>query len=481
MHFDESVLDLVKRLCISVYKETESSDGLPINQQFLRRITSLTYGILLKKSDHPVELPDDDICNPLHELQFRRFEMNILAKTHIDKKRSKRFDQCVDKIETEDLLNSELMQALFILMVSLKDSVPAQEGIDYNITGVENFLQSAIDDYQPYRTVSTEMMRLPSSLPNIFDSHCNTDKSRNPYMPSFMSAEVYNTNQFQFLKLLSSNLQAQEISRPLLYHEEFRSTDNIFSSLLIKKAAMQTSSRLPNLMKLHQKQKKSTSTQKTISKRVRNIVENAYEKPIFMKSLSWDHVGKAMDSTQHERKFASDCPSAFLHMLAVQAIQKSDNFDVKIIKTSQLIDDIKLLLVGTPSDTFHYNMELMCFSMVQNVTVENVAPITMLASVQGFLECGTCYARLKILCCTDADNFNMKFDGFVFQVKRFSYHIKELFYYPKLYNVLEPIMQYTFKKSIAFSIALAMLQEHEHYESFIPNQISIVKIFIAFY
>lgn len=409
MHCDESVLQLVKRLCISIYNETPSRDGLPFNQQFLRKTTSLAYAILLKKSNHPIELPDDDTYNPLHELQFRRFEMKILAKTQTDKERSKRFDQCVDKIETEDLLSSELMQALFILLVSLKDSVPPKEESDCNVIGWG--IQSALDDYQPYRIVSNEMMRLPSSLTNLFDSKSNTGMSRNPYMPSFMSGEVQTANKFQFLKLLSSNLQDQVNTRPSMYHQESHSTHNIFSSLLIKKPVMQTSSRLPSLMKLHQTQKRTV-----IPKRSGNILQNVYEKPIFIKSLSWDHFGKPLDSTQQERPFASDCPSAFLHMLAVQAIQKGDNFDVEIIKTAQLIADIKLLLGGTSSPTFHYNEELMSFSMVKNVTVENVAPVTMLASVQGFLECGTCYARLKFLCCNDTENFNMKFNGFVFQV-----------------------------------------------------------------
>lgn len=403
MHFDESVLELVKRLCLSIYNETASSDGLPINQQFLRRATSLTFEILLKKSVHPIEIHNDDTFNPLHELQFRRFEMNILAKTQTDKKRSKQFGQCVDKIETEDLLNSKLMQTLFIFLVALKDSVPTQEGHDCNVIGLGNFFQSAKDEYQPYRILSTEMMRLPASLTNIFHSKDNPDKSRNPYMPSSMSGEGYNAKNVQFLQLLSSNLKGHKNSRPSMYHPESRASD-IFSSLLIKKPVLQTNSR------------QKYSIQATIPISFENGVQNVYEKPIFMKSLSWDHLKKPMDSTQHERQYASDCPSAFLHMLAVQAIKKSEHFDVEIIQTSQLIADIKLLLVGTPSHTFHYNEDLMCFSMEKNVTVQHVAPTTMLASVQAFLECGTCYARLKILCCIDTDNFNTKFDGFVFQV-----------------------------------------------------------------
>lgn len=409
MMCDESVLELVKQLCVSIYNETASCKNATLNQQFLRRTTSLAFEILLNKSDHPVTLPVVDTFTPLDELQFRRFEMNISAKTHTDQKRIKRFDQCIDKIETdENLLNS--MREVLILLISLKGSVPARERIDCDSIGLENFFQSAIDDYKPYRILSTEMMRLPSSLSSIFD--LKSSDISNPYI---RPGEVHNTNKYQFLQLLSPNLQFQENSLRSKHYQESHGTENIFSSLVTKKPVMQTGSRLQNLLRQHEKH------QIPIPNIFYNVLQIENEKPIFIKSLSWDHFGKPMDNTQQERPFGADCPSAFLNMLAVQAIKKSDKFDVEIIQTSQLIADIKLLLVGSPSDTFHYNEELLSFSMEPNVTVENVDPTTMLASVQGFLECGTCYARLQILCSTDTDHFNMKFDGFVFQVSFLSY------------------------------------------------------------
>lgn len=104
-----------------------------------------------------------------------------------------------------------------------------------------------------------------------------------------------------------------------------------------------------------------------------------------------------------------DCTNQLL------AIATSTRFEVKFVRLSQFIADIKLLLTGIPSDSFHYDADKLIFRMEENVSVDNIAPDTMASSVTSFLECGSCYRRLQLMLSRNPVDFKHKFDGFVFK------------------------------------------------------------------
>ncbi len=104
-----------------------------------------------------------------------------------------------------------------------------------------------------------------------------------------------------------------------------------------------------------------------------------------------------------------DCTNQLL------AIATSTSFEVKFMQLPQFIADIKLLLTGIPSDSFHLDAEKMIFHMEENLSVENISPETMASSVVSFLECGSCYRRLQLLLARNPVDFKHKFDGFVFK------------------------------------------------------------------
>src|ERR1700744_2279139 len=110
-------------------------------------------------------------------------------------------------------------------------------------------------------------------------------------------------------------------------------------------------------------------------------------------------------------RFASevDCTNQLL------AIGTSKPFEVKFIQLPQFIADIKLLLTGIPSDSFHFDQEKLIFRMETNLSVENISPETMASSVSSFLECGSCYRRLQMLLSRNPIDFKYKFNGFVFK------------------------------------------------------------------
>lgn len=110
-------------------------------------------------------------------------------------------------------------------------------------------------------------------------------------------------------------------------------------------------------------------------------------------------------------RFASevDCTNQLL------AIATRQTFEVKFIILPRFIADIKLLLTGIPSDSFHLDDDTVSFRMETNLSVANVSPETMASSMVSFLACGSCYRRLQMLLARSPVDFTHKFDGFVFK------------------------------------------------------------------
>lgn len=110
-------------------------------------------------------------------------------------------------------------------------------------------------------------------------------------------------------------------------------------------------------------------------------------------------------------RFASevDCTNQLL------AIATLKPFEVKFVQLPQFIADVKLLLTGIPSASFHLDHDKLLFRMETNLSVENITPETMASSVVAFLDCGSCYRRLQLLLSRNPIDFTHKFDGFVFK------------------------------------------------------------------
>ncbi|KAG4065506.1 hypothetical protein HA402_013276 [Bradysia odoriphaga] len=123
----------------------------------------------------------------------------------------------------------------------------------------------------------------------------------------------------------------------------------------------------------------------------------------------WDNLGQPMDYLNARFSSEVDCTN---QLLAFASRSKSE---VKFVQLSQFIGDVKLLLTGIPSDSFHFDEKTLTFRMEENVSVENISPETMESSVLPFLECGCCYRRLQLLLSRNPVDFKHKFDGFVFK------------------------------------------------------------------
>lgn len=140
-----------------------------------------------------------------------------------------------------------------------------------------------------------------------------------------------------------------------------------------------------------------------------------------MTSNKWESLGRryvlGVDSLPTEKKFASECGPAAMHLVAKKSLANRRNFGAKIISIQKFVEHIRALLVGIESESFIFDQRKNTFSMVDNLTVEDVLPETMANYVQDFLESGACYKRLKMLVSKNLRSFKFKYDGFLFKVK----------------------------------------------------------------
>lgn len=398
MNFEHSIVNLVKKLCYTVRNENHQhhpSAAVPFNtdhHNFRHPFVRLAYEILLNKSTHlPVPpshpLTTEDLQT---ELEFCRFEMKLAAASpcasYTAQQRSQQFDVCLDAVTADNLLDDDGGRTIFQFLLALKNSVAPQDLNPNRSIGLSNFYFNAQNDLnrRPYRLIPNELIRFPAG---------DTFSSTNPYLPADLFADK---NENRFMKLLLD--QVVVLAPP-------SAEASIFRSIMPKPKMATSEQRYQSVLN------KYGRCYEAIEKEIVGQREPSAEPPpIFMKSLRWEYMRELVDSKQREQSFASESEKAYFHMLA------DDGGTVKLMAVDRFIDDVKLLLIGIESLTFRYDEEVMCFRTVStDVTIENVAKMTLATFVQNFLECGTCFARLRILCTTDSGSFEMKFNGFVFQ------------------------------------------------------------------
>lgn len=137
---------------------------------------------------------------------------------------------------------------------------------------------------------------------------------------------------------------------------------------------------------------------------------------IHLKGYSWDYVNVPLDRHRPEPQFASESEGSLphiLHMIGGSAARSMA--DARILSTEALVADLKRLLVGTASESFGFDETSVRFVVTDGLCVRNGTVATTVAMCADFMECGTCCARLRLMCDRDAD-YGHKLQGFVFRV-----------------------------------------------------------------
>lgn len=407
MNFEDSIVNLVKKLCYTVRNEHSGRDVLRNNKSdiissdkdiFRHPFIQHAYEVLLKKytkAEPSLTRPPQPLASSsdLHiELEFCRLEMKLAAAdtsaSFTVQQQCAQFDQSLDKINAEHLLDDDTGRSIFQFILALKKTVISHEKIPI---GFGNFyFNNSNEPRQPYRLI-------PSELTMFSNDNDSKWFASNPYIISSEKGD----NKFMKLFLENQGIVADVVAPHA----------NLFRSILPK-------TKMPSCdrwMAWRSNCEKSTTELDDETKK-RSKQLDGRTAPIFMKSLRWEHLGESINLEQREPTFASETEQANLHMLSINEAQENGCIPLHLIPVDRFIGDLKLLLVGVASLTFRYDEDSLCFRMANSdITIENVAKTTLATIVESFLECGSCCARLRILCTSDSTNFQMKFNGFVFQ------------------------------------------------------------------
>lgn len=169
---DNSVYNLIQELCKSIISDvTRIPSGSNCTNRFattkfLKKCQTLTYEILLKKSNclndeqFNAEYPD-----PFKELYFIKYETLMQTnEKHLQKQRSAQFDKCLATITGEQFFRTELGENILKILIRLRNCAPDDEVFQikwvrfcFNISSLVSNLPNLIFGCLCRRVVSLEI------------------------------------------------------------------------------------------------------------------------------------------------------------------------------------------------------------------------------------------------------------------------------------------------------------------------------------
>lgn len=374
--------------------------AIPI--KLLRRCKNRAYEILLKKN--PIDEAKDEgfaeISDPLFEIRFSQFEYNLFvgqmrsefeAYGHLNENIKKKivqkhamFGECIESIEKCPYFGDERSDghAILMLLVLLRRNQMELVGDDeQSIFGLN------VNALPELRLNEPKWCRL---------NWPQTQTERNPYCGE------------NAWRVLNSNFKASLFATPL------NATQNAFGSKYDVNSGLhlRRSNRTP-----------ASQTQPVHAEQHRPKFAKKVSIAIQYTSNKWEQLGQRyvlresddLLETPFEPKFASEMSETALHLAAAKSLANHQLFEANIVSTRKFIEHLKSLLVGIESDSFLYDSSSASFRMVDNLTVDDaILPESIEHFVRDFIECGTCYKRLKLI-------IKMKHDGFLFRAMSTSF------------------------------------------------------------
>lgn len=361
----------------------DSSKIIP--EKLLKKCKLRSFEILLKKSQQ--KTPDEGysvIINPFRELKFNRFEYNIYVgqirpyfETYgqVEKKKMEKilrkcdlFSECIQFIEGNDYFRSKKSDGYSILwfLILLKNNSP----MDVILEDGSN------ESYFSIHTNSVPKFPLFVSKRFLLDWHAGSVLDQNPYCRS-MSRINYN---FTALRQMEPTIE---------------------SGVPVQETQLYSIKAILDEIKTQRK-----------------------SKTICFTNNKWEHLGKRYTfdekcnhfATLFENFFCTESSMATLNLNSMACSRSNIVSEVRIVQMMEFVEHIKLLLIGIESESFLFNQPLIKFSIAESLTVENVTPETMDHFIADFIECGTCYKRLKAIVACNIDGYKLKNDGFLSKV-----------------------------------------------------------------
>lgn len=400
-----SIQSLLDDLCKSIYKDVNASNDVNahslcqaagqqtndnIPEELLKKCKKNAFEILLKKSNvkslsvnrASIDEGYSEHVDPVRELQYSQFEYSIFVGEMRPSFGPYGFIKCREEKKILDKL------ALF------------QECLQF-LDGNEYFCDEQSDGYAILWFLT--LLKNQSNVDTLLavEPYFSLPLDQMPSLP-MMQVKYFKLNWEPSLEL------QQNPYCDAMYKLNRRS--NLFHLPAITDA---TSS------------KRSKCVQQSLVNEVLDHVRNRLPSSnIYYEANKWEHRGiciplnKDTDpeviASLYEKRFCTEMPDAPLNLLAIAAAKQQQEFRALIIDKKRFNEHIKLLLIGIESESFAFDSTTMTFSLLEHLTIENIMPQTIAHFVLDFIECGSCYKRLKCLITTN--NYLSNGTGIVFKV-----------------------------------------------------------------
>jgi gamma-tubulin complex component 6 len=176
---------------------------------------------------------------------------------------------------------------------------------------------------------------------------------------------------------------------------------NFFSNILESYAGTKSSNKLQENLTLIPKRPKSPAALCCIP-----------VKKVPKKINTWENLFELED--EEEKSFSSESRGTMIvYNLLVASKPSKECMLIESIPFELLLNDLKLLIIGIESESFKRSEETLIFYATKNFScgeLSNISPI-----LDGFLEAGTCFKRLKTYTSKNPFNQSHIFDGFIFR------------------------------------------------------------------
>lgn len=371
----ESTLNLIQDLAKCIFNDrhksrptTSAASSLHFDQKQWRHARRLAYEILIFRR------PDlsSTFADPLDELGFVLYSTRLADPERGDRL-AKSIGQMLPKaVEGDHREIGEAELNVLSFLMSMQHPVPPREA-----TKVTGMLRSPLGNQTNFYTNS--LRRIESNRIGVGFNPMQLIKGGfrvNPYIQEIPRCSI----------LVFPPEHSEKRLNPYLSRSQ--NSDRSLPRLAIREA-------LPELAPLAQPK------------------ANSEPPKVYVNCPSWDHLNIpiVLNSKIPQKAFATESPSAFLHILRMQ---HGDQFNPLMLTTEQLVNDVRLLLAGISTETFCFDPDTISFSLLPNVALVNCTPETTRAAVQQFVECGSCCARLRMMCERNGD-LSYKFEGFIFK------------------------------------------------------------------
>lgn len=141
---------------------------------------------------------------------------------------------------------------------------------------------------------------------------------------------------------------------------------------------------------------------------------------MFQMANTWERLGEQIRMPAKipidNKQYAGDCTKVLLRLDGEYTKSQHRLAASNVVAMPVLVSHIKSMLVGIDTDTFQFNVDLGIFSVNTDITVDGVRTTTTNAILREFIECGSCYKRLKMVVSRDKNDVDQYEHSYMFMV-----------------------------------------------------------------